>query len=412
MKINNQTQKPKHAAKYEMNLAEFPIAVLSKRIPSNKKTIEYSDWIVGKNGERKQRDWVVTAAAKWGLPTGSALRTLFELMQVWKENNLKSNIIPIGSRYNLLKRMGARDSKRDYERVEKDLNSLVGITIQAKNAFWDKEAQAYVSKTFHLFEELSLYDRKIKAKQGTIQQFLPFTYIKASDIFHDAVKKGNILTIDSEFFRRLTAPTEQRLALYLTKMLKRQSVHKRDIFKLAEQLPIYSKYASDIKKTLDKALKGLINKEFSLLEKYYYEKSSNGKSENVVFVKLKQRPKQDREPEDYKVQALVEDMLNTLRDEKSRAFYVKIAKLCPQDMIYRALSEIKQDYSDSSVRKSRGAIFTEKVKRYAEEIGIDLGLLSPKKDPVTKIEKEGIKEVEKAFGGAIKFVDRRKNGEV
>lgn len=412
MKINNQKQKPKHAAKYEMNLAEFPIAVLSKRIPSNKKTIEYSDWIVGKNGERKQRNWVVTAAAKWALPTGSALRTLFELMQVWKENNLESKTIPIGSRYNLLKRMGARDSKGDYKRIEKDLNSLVGITIQAKNAFWDKEAQAYVSKTFHLFEELSLYDREIKTTEGMIQQSLPFSYIKASDIFHEAVKKGNILTIDSEFFRKLSAPTEQRLALYLTKMLKRQPIHKRDIFKLAEQLPIYNKYASDIKKTLNKALKGLIDKNFPLLEKYYYEKSSNGKSENVVFLKPKQRPKQDREPEDYKVQSLVEDMLNTLRDEKSRAFYVKIAKLCPQDMIYRALSETKQDYSDSSIRKNRGAIFTEKIKRYAKETGINLGLLAPKRDSLTKTEKEGIKEMEKVFGGAVKFVDKDKNRDI
>ena len=35
-----------------------------------------------------------------------------------------------------------------------------------------------------------------------------------------------------------------------------------------------------------------------------------------------------------------------------------------------------------------------------------------KKDPLTKTEKEGIKKLEKAFGGAIKFVDKDKNGEV
>jgi len=414
--MNNQKQKPKHAAKYEMNLAEFPIAVLSKRIPSNKKTIEYSDWIVGKNGERKQRDWVVTAAAKWALPTGSALRTLFELMQVWKENSLESKTIPIGSRYNLLKRMGARDSKRDYQRIERDLNSLVGITIQAKNAFWDREAQAYISKTFHLFEELSLYDREIKGKESPVQQAFPWAYIKASDIFHEAVKKGNILTIDSQFFRRLSAPTEQRLALYLTKMLKRQSVHKRDIFKLAEQLPIYNKYPSDIKKTLDKALKNLREKDFSLLEHYHYEQSSDGRSENIVFTKAKQAAKQKRAPEDYKVQALVEDMLRVLRDEKSRVFYTKIAKLCPQDMIHRALSETKQDYSDSSIRKNRGAIFTDKIKIYAKQAGIDLRLLPPKSDPLSETEKEGIKEMEKVFGGGIKFgnkyANKDKNGQV
>jgi len=107
MKPNKDANKPKRSARYEMNLAEFPIAVLSKTISQERKTIEYSDWIIGKNGERKRRDWIVTASAKWALPTGSALRSLFEVMQVWKENNIKSKIIPIGSRYNLLKRMGA-----------------------------------------------------------------------------------------------------------------------------------------------------------------------------------------------------------------------------------------------------------------------------------------------------------------
>lgn len=412
--MNKKTDKAKKTGKgkYEMNLAEFPVTVLSKRVSKGKKTIKYSDWIVGKNGERKLREWTVAGSEEWGLPVGSALKTLFGVMQIWKENNFKNKTIPIGSRYNLLKIMGEPTTKNYYTKLERDLKCLVGITIDAKNAFWDKETGAYVNETFHLFERCRLYDQTPKDTKTT-QQKLPLAYIKASDTFYNAVKRGNILTIDSKFFRKLRAPTEQRLALYLTKMLKRQSIHKRDIFKLAEQLPIYGKYPSDIKKTLDKALKSLINNGFSLLESYYYEKSSNSKSENIVFVRAKQKPNEPRKKvEGYKVQALVEDMLNVLGDVKSRAFYAKIAKLCPQGMIYRALSETKQDYSDSSIRKSRGAIFTEKIKRYAKEAGIDLRLSPSKKDPLTKKEKEGIKEVEKAFGGFIRFIDKDENEEV
>jgi len=399
-------------AKYEMNLAEFPVTVLSKRVSKDKKAIKYTDWIIGRDGKKERREWTVTGSAEWGLPTGSALRTLFELINIWKEQGFRERKIYFGSRYNLLRQMGSKLSKRDYERIEKDLNCLVGITIRAKKAFWDKELEAYIDKTFHLFEELNLYRQDGMSEGGKTQQTLPFAYIKASEVFHNAIKKGNILTIDSELFRKLTAPTEQRLALYLSKMLRKQSVHKRDIFKLAEQLPIYEKYPSQIKRTLNKALKSLMDKGFSLLESYYYEKSSDGKSENIVFVKAKQRTKPRGEVEGYKVKALVDDMLRVLGDEKSRGFYTKIAKLCPQDMIYRALSETKQDYSDSSIRKSRGAIFTEKIKRYAKEAGIDLGLSSSKKDPLTKREREAIKEVEKAFGGIIKFVDKDKNGKV
>lgn len=394
--MNNNTKKPKEVAKYEMNLAEFPVTLLSKQVSKEKKTIKYSDWIKGKDGERKRRDWIVTGSEEWGLPAGSALKTLFELIQIWKENNFSSKVIPIGSRYNLLKKMGEPTTKNYYRKLERDLKCLVGITIDAKNAFWDKEIGAYITKTFHLFEELNMHkqgDNSNKRGEDKIQPPLPFSYIKASEILHNAVKKGNVLTMDGKFFRKLTAPTEQRLALYLTKMLKRQSVHKRDVFKLAEQLPIYRKYRSNIKKTLDKALKSLMDKGFSLLKESHYEKSANSKSENIVFVKAstKQKSKPKEQIENYKVQALVEDMLKVLRDEKSQTFYTKIAKLCPQDMIYRALSETKQDYSYSSIRKSRGAIFTEKIKRYTKEAGIELGLSSPKKYPLTKTEKEGIK---------------------
>jgi hypothetical protein len=36
----------------------------------------------------------------------------------------------------------------------------------------------------------------------------------------------------------------------------------------------------------------------------------------------------------------------------------------------------------------------------------DLGLLSPKKRPLTKREREVVKEAEKAFGGRVEFVQK------
>lgn len=114
------------------------------------------------------------------------------------------------------------------------------------------------------------------------------------------------------------------------------------------------------------------------------------RNRNIAFIKAtaKERGKPKTQIEDYKIYALVEDMLGVLHDEKSQVFYTKIAKLCPQEIMYRALSETKQDYCDSSIRKSRGAIFTEKIKRYAKEVRINLGLSSPKKGSITKTEKE------------------------
>jgi hypothetical protein len=78
--------------------------------------------------------------------------------------------------------------------------------------------------------------------------------------------------------------------------------------------------------------------------------------------------------EDYEIKALVEDILEITRDEKSRAFYAKVAKVCPSDLIYRVLSEVKDEYHRGTIKKSKGALFTDKLKRYCKEWGIDLGL--------------------------------------
>jgi len=47
-----------------------------------------------------------------------------------------------------------------------------------------------------------------------------------------------------------------------------------------------------------------------------------------------------------------------------------------------------------------------KKKREIIREWITSGKIENNRDPLTKVEKEGIKQVEKAFGGAIKFADK------
>ena len=61
------------------------------------------------------------------------------------------------------------------------------------------------------------------------------------------------------------------------------------------------------------------------------------------------------------IQYLVEKILEVCRDKKSTRFYTRVARALPDEMIFRFLSEIKQD----DKIKNKGAVFTSKVKRYA-----------------------------------------------
>jgi hypothetical protein len=61
-----------------------------------------------------------------------------------------------------------------------------------------------------------------------------------------------------------------------------------------------------------------------------------------------------------RIQYLVERILDVCRDTKSARFYGQVARALPDDVIFRFLSEVKDDKSI----KNRGAVFTTKVNQY------------------------------------------------
>ena len=75
-------------ARDEMNLAEFPLTVLSTRVNSNVKTLEFSDTIFDKKGKPIKRSWIITAADKFGLPTSSDDEVLLGLLKLTVDQNL------------------------------------------------------------------------------------------------------------------------------------------------------------------------------------------------------------------------------------------------------------------------------------------------------------------------------------
>jgi hypothetical protein len=363
-------------SKYELTLSEFPIFILSKKADKGIKAILYEDTINGKNNEPVKREWKVLPDAEHGFGTASTFATLYDLFQIWKETNFNGQFIYFHSIYSLLKRRGQSTSNQQYKQITKDLNCLVGVRITAKNAFWDNERRAYVDMTFHLFDQLDLFKEK---PQG--QATLPFARIKASGVLYASVQKNSLLTadFDSQFFYSLT-PIEQRLSLYLSKIFRSQTKHKRELLEFAQQIPIQAKQTKHIKERLKKACAGLMQKGFKLLASFNFEKGADGKTEFIVF-RRQGSPRQGKaiakyQPgtvkESYEIEALTEDILEVCQDVKSTGFYRKVAMLMPRQDIYRALSEVKEIRDTGEIKTSAGALFTSLIKKYAAEQGIDL----------------------------------------
>src|SRR3954464_13515467 len=74
--------------KDELNLAEFPIALLADRVPAGQKTMEFEDEIYDeRKGQPVSRKLTITASDKFGLPTAKDDEVLLGLMQLTYEAN-------------------------------------------------------------------------------------------------------------------------------------------------------------------------------------------------------------------------------------------------------------------------------------------------------------------------------------
>ena len=353
---------------FELNFAEFPIAHLSKRLPKgvDRNKIHYADFIKGRDGKLVERKWTIKTSAEHGLGGPSSLDIIFELMQIWKEQGFTAPKIYIGTYYNLIKRLGLQAGGTAYQQVEKDLESIYGLEIIAENAYYDKEIGKYVDKKVKPFIGWEFY------KKHEIKDYMTdYGYISVNPEFFEAFRKKSLyyLPFENNYFKTLTAH-EQKLALYLSKIFnpyrKRiQQTYNRNIEQLCDLLPIYGENYKR-RYYITQACKGLIRKNFILLDRY----EINDKI--ITFYNRQQQsllpylnPKTGAKSQ-QQVDILLEDQLKVCGDKHSSDFYLLVAKVVPDDIIYECLSEAKQEGKEP--RKLYTKIVKEKAKKYLDPI--------------------------------------------
>lgn len=267
----------------EMNLAEFPFALLSDRAPEGVNTIQFEDTVEGKDGLLVKRSWTVTGGEKFGLPLAADEQVYVVLMEVTKEHGFDQRTIPI-TRYDLIKRLGWPNKGESYRRLREALDRLLGVTITARRAFWDKAKQRYVDVGFHIIDDYALYDEAPGRKRHDQQDPLPLSFISWSQVIFRSFQAGNIKQLDTAFYFSLRSSLSRRLYRYLDK--KRydgKGKYRIGIRKLAfEKLGMSRNYyPSQIKQELKRAHQELIQNGF--LQAVEYEPGGNGGEELVVY---------------------------------------------------------------------------------------------------------------------------------
>lgn len=263
---------PLKVSRDEMNLAEFPLTVLSKRSDPSVKTLEFSDTVKGKNGDVINRKWIITGADKFGLPTSSDDEVLLGLLKLTADDGLRNPKVYF-TRYELLKILRWTTEGRSYSRLQNALDRLSGVRIKATNAFYDNESKLHSTRNFGILDAYEINDGR-----DTRPSF--FTW---SEVLFKSFQVGFIKKLDLEFYLDLQSAVSKRLYRYLDKHFWYRSRMQVNLFILAHEKIGISRnyvYASSLRQQLEPALDEL--KEKGLLSEYEF--IGKGKSTEVVLV--------------------------------------------------------------------------------------------------------------------------------
>lgn len=272
---SSKTSKSITISRDEMNLAEFPLAVLSTRVNPNIKTLEFQDTIYTQDKKPITRKWIITGADKFGLPTSSDDEVLMGLLKLTADKDFKSQKVEF-TRYELLKVLNWTTEGRSYTRLQRSLDRLSGVKIKAANAFYDNKTKENCTKLFGIIDAYEI-------NSGRGEQNQPSYFIWGETIF-DSFQKGNIKRLDLDFYLSLKSAISKRLFRYLDKRFWQSPRIEMDLFRLAyEKIGISRnfKYASSLKQQIEPALNELLEKDF--IKKYEF--IGKGALTKVIFYK-------------------------------------------------------------------------------------------------------------------------------
>jgi hypothetical protein len=329
----NSASTPLKLSRDEMNLAEFPLTVLSKRADPSVKTLEFSDYVKGKSGELINRKWIITGADKFGLPTSSDDEVLLGLLKLTADDGVQSRKVHF-TRYELLRVLRWTTEGRSYTRLQNALDRLSGVRIKATNAFYDNETKLHSTRNFGIIDAYEINDGR-----DTRPSF--FTW---SEVLFKSFQVGFIKKLDLDFYLDLQSAVSKRLYRYLDKHFWYRSRIQVNLFTLAHEKVGVSRnyvYASSLRQQLEPALEEL--KEKGILSDFEF--IGKGKTTEVIMtaahaprknIPVQQEfvPAADQRPFPHKAEFTSRD-----RTEPSIANLPESVRLVQEALIARGLAE-------------------------------------------------------------------------
>ena len=372
----------------EVNLLIFPFFSLAKKGLYNKTETEYKA-IVQRGSQKVEMLWQVTANAKYGYPGPFDKQVHKAIEELLTELRLPiSNPIPF-SIYGLCKRMGINTSGRNYSKVKKALERIKLTGIKSVQAYYSKASKRWIDDVFNLYERIIF--RGEAFPDGRVAEA---NYLYLSSWYLENINALYLKPIDYKYYRSLSIVAQRLYELLGVKfyhILKAGHPCLRYRYStLCNLLPVEpQRYPSLVRRQLDPAHQELLSTSFLSKSEWgeggkgdwiiEYYPGERAKAEIERYRDALPREMETVSQDEIEIKGLVQDILQVTGDEHSRPFYTQLAKMVlgkPKlyDLIYQCLSEVRYESHQGFIRTTKGAVFTDRLKRYCQELGIELGL--------------------------------------
>jgi hypothetical protein len=203
------------AGKDELNLAEFPIALVTDRVPAGEKTLVFEDRVydAGKKQEVTRR-LIVTASDQYGLPTAKDDEVILGLIQLTRQDSGFTRRTVRFRRSDLIRLLAWPDTGPSYRRLALSLHRWLGVSLHYDNAWWDKAERRWTTMGFHILESFKLSNGAGGIRSRVEPPMSRFTWNE--DLFR-SFQAGYLKQLDLDFYLSLTLPTAKRIYRFLDK---------------------------------------------------------------------------------------------------------------------------------------------------------------------------------------------------
>ena len=190
----------------EMNLAEFPIALLADYAKDGKKTIYFQ-------GGRGQL--TVTGSDAYGLPTAADTDVIVALIHLTKQRNDFRDVTVNFSKYELINLLKWGDEGKSYKRLEKSLHCWSGVLLVFDKCWWDNKSKKYITANMHILDSVKFAEPG--GRSHGAQSSLPLSTFKWNSTFIESCQADNLRQLDLDEYFSLKSAIAKRLYRFLGK---------------------------------------------------------------------------------------------------------------------------------------------------------------------------------------------------